>query len=78
MSQEKDMNITKYDDECHKTVDGQILNLERGFGEIFGWELSDGKPFYFFEQAGQVSLSYDVQSLPVQHNEVLHPLILFA
>ena len=53
-------------------ADGRLLNLEQGYGEIFDWHLLDGKPFYFFEQGGQVGLSYDGETLPVRYAEVLH------
>lgn len=53
-------------------IDGQLMNLEWGYGEIFNWFLLEGKPFFFFEKGGQVSISYDGQELPVFYDEIIH------
>jgi hypothetical protein len=53
-------------------IDGQLMNLEWGYGEIFNWFLLEGKPFFFFEKGGQVSISYDGQELPVSYDEIIH------
>jgi len=53
-------------------VDGQLMNPVWGYGEIFDYQLLGGKPFFFFEQDGQVGISYDGQELPVQYDEVIH------
>lgn len=54
------------------SVDGEIMNLAWGYGEIFEYRLLDGKPFFFYEQGGQVGISYDGQELPVRYDEVIH------
>ena len=51
---------------------GELLNPKIGYGEIFGWRLLDGKPFFFFEKGGKFSLSYAGQELPVKYDEVIH------
>jgi len=53
-------------------VGGEIMNLAWGYGEIFEYRLLDGKPFFFFEQDGQVGISHDGQELPVRYDEIIH------
>jgi hypothetical protein len=53
-------------------IDGQSLNQELGYDEIFGWTLLDGNPFYFFSQGGQVHLSYAGETLPYSYEDVIH------
>lgn len=53
-------------------VDGQNLNEELGYDEIFGWRLLAGKPFYFFRVGDRTSISYDGEVLPVSYDEVIH------
>ncbi len=51
---------------------GRLVNRSLGFDEIFGWQLLNGQPFYFYTQRGAVGLSYDGSILPVSFNEVVH------
>jgi hypothetical protein len=53
-------------------IDGQSLNEELGYNEVFGWALLGGKPFYFFSQGGQVRLSYAGETLPYTYDDVVH------
>ena len=53
-------------------IDGQSLNEELGYDEVFGWALLGGKPFYFFSQGGQVRLSYPGETLPYTYDDVVH------
>lgn len=53
-------------------LDGQILNLERDYGEAFGWSLLGGKPFFFFEKDGKYGISYDGEDLPLEYDAILH------
>jgi hypothetical protein len=53
-------------------IDGQSLNQELGYDEIFGWVLLRGEPFYFFVQDGQVGLSYAGETLPYTYDDVVH------
>ena len=53
-------------------VNGEIMNLAWGYGEIFNYQLLNGKPFFFYEKGGQVGISYDGQELPLGYNEVIH------
>lgn len=52
--------------------DGQILNHNFGYDEMFGWRILDEKPFYFFTKDGSVFLSHDGQVLPVKYDYVPH------
>jgi hypothetical protein len=53
-------------------VDGQIVNQEWGYDEIFGCQELSGRPFYFFVQDGQTRLSYGGETLPVSYDYVYH------
>jgi hypothetical protein len=52
--------------------DGIDLNQSLGYDEIFGWDLLDGKPVYFFRKGAKVGISYDGKILPVAYDEVFH------
>jgi hypothetical protein len=52
--------------------DGQVLNHEFGYDQMFGWHILAGKPFYFFAQDGAVQISYNGQVLPIQYDYVPH------
>ncbi|MDI7277320.1 MAG: DUF4232 domain-containing protein, partial [Anaerolineae bacterium] len=53
-------------------VDGQDMNQRLQYGEIFGYHLIRGKPFYFFSQGGRVGVSYAGEVLPQQYEKVIH------
>ena len=53
-------------------IDGQNLDQELGYDEIFGWTLLDGNPFYFFAQDGHIGLSYAGETLPFAYEKVVH------
>jgi hypothetical protein len=53
-------------------VDGESLNAQLGYDEIFGWQLIAGCPFYFFKQNGQIGVSYGGQTLPYTYQDVAH------
>jgi hypothetical protein len=52
--------------------DGENLNERLGYEEIFGWQLLDGKPFYYFRKGPRVGISYDGDRLPVYYEEIVH------
>lgn len=54
------------------TRDGVSLNEQYGYDEIFGYQLLDGKPFYFYTLDGKIHLSYDGEDLPIAYDEVYH------
>jgi len=53
-------------------VDGKIVNQDWGYDEIFGAQLLNEKPLYFFVQDGETRAAYDGQVLPVAYNDVFH------
>ncbi|MGE5617958.1 MAG: hypothetical protein ACM3US_01725 [Sphingomonadaceae bacterium] len=53
-------------------VDGESLNQQLGYDEIFGWRLLAGWPLYFFKKGDRIGLSYAGQILPHQYQEVIH------
>lgn len=53
-------------------IDGQIVNQEWGYDEIFGCQELNGQPFYFFVQGGRTYLSYGGETLPVSYDYVYH------
>jgi hypothetical protein len=53
-------------------VDGEIINPQLGYGEIFDWQLYHGKPVFFFERGGRYGLSYDAVELPATWEYIFH------
>lgn len=53
-------------------VDGESLNDQLGYPEIFEFHMINGKPFYFFQQNDKVQIHYDGQVLPQEYDEVFH------
>ncbi len=53
-------------------VDGEIINPQLGYGEIFDWQLYHGKPVFFFERGGRYGLSYDGAELPITWEYIFH------
>jgi len=56
----------------HLIMDGQDLGEALGYDAAFGFSLIRGEPFYFFEQGGQVRISYGGQTLPNAYDYVVH------
>ncbi|MFO7623916.1 MAG: hypothetical protein R6V73_06160 [Anaerolineales bacterium] len=52
--------------------DGELLNERLGYEDIFGWQLLNGKPFYYFRKGPRVGISYEEGILPVYYDEVIH------
>jgi hypothetical protein len=55
-------------------VDGESLNAQLGYDEIFGWQLIAGQPFYFFRVDNEIRLSYAGETLDVVYEDVKHYL----
>jgi hypothetical protein len=53
-------------------VDGEIMNPQLGYGEIFDWQLYHDKPVFFFERDGRYGLSYDGVELPNTWEYIFH------
>jgi hypothetical protein len=52
--------------------DGQILNKSDGYDELFGWQILNGQPFFFFRRGEWVGISYAGQALPLAYEDVYH------
>lgn len=52
--------------------DGVCLNEQYGYEEMFGYQLLDGKPFYFYKKDGQIRLFYNNEDLSIWYDEVTH------
>jgi len=53
-------------------MDGESLTEQLGVGEIFHYVIFQGQPLFFFEQRGQVRVSYGGETLPLTYDEVVH------
>ena len=53
-------------------IDGEIINPQWSYGEIFDWQLYYGKPVLFFERGGRYGLSYDGAELPITWEYIFH------
>ena len=53
-------------------IDGQSLNQQLGYDEVFGWRLVQSQPFYFFRKGNRIGVSYAGQVMRPQYDEVIH------
>jgi len=53
-------------------VDGQLLNDQLGYDEAFGFQLLDGKPFYFYQKGGTIGVNFDGTSTDLGYTRVIH------
>jgi hypothetical protein len=53
-------------------MDGESLTKQLGVGEIYHYVIFQGQPLFFFEQGGQVGISYGGETLPYTYDEVVH------
>lgn len=52
--------------------DGTLLNELFGYEEMFGYQLIDDKPFYFYKKDGRIHLSFNDEDLPITYDEIIH------
>jgi hypothetical protein len=52
--------------------DGLLLNARDGYQSAFGLQLLRGKPFYFYQQAGQIGIVCDGHAMPLGYHAVPH------
>ncbi len=52
--------------------DGQLLNTRYGYQQMFGFQLLRGRPFYFYQQAGEIGIAYDGQNMLLGYGAVPH------
>jgi len=53
-------------------MDSESLTKQLGVGEIFHYVIFQGQPLFFFEQRGQVGISYGGETLSQTYDEVIH------
>jgi hypothetical protein len=52
--------------------DGEVLNTQLGYEEIFAWHPVEEQPLYFFRRGPEYGLSYAGETLPVKYEDVIH------
>ncbi len=52
--------------------DGVALNQQKGYEESFGFQLLNGKPFYFFKRQGRLGISYEGQEIDLGYTHIPH------
>lgn len=65
-------NVATSQVEGQLVQDGILLNESLGYTEVFGFQLLHNQPFYFFQQAGQLGLSYAGQVAHLDYTHILH------
>jgi len=56
-------------------INGQSVNQQYGFDQVFHWRLLDGEPFFFFidhKRDGMVGMVYAGQVMSERYDEVVH------
>lgn len=53
-------------------VDGRSVNQSNGYDQAFGFQLLQGKPFYFFQQNRKIGISYDGGETHLDYDQILH------
>ncbi len=53
-------------------LDGELLNERYHYDEAFGFQLMNGKPFYFFKRDGIINISYDNQVIALGYTQIPH------
>ncbi len=52
--------------------EGENLNQKFGYEEIFGWQLLNNQPFYYFRQGPWTGISFAGKTLPLSFEEIFH------
>ena len=53
-------------------LDGELLNESWDYQEAFGFQLLDGKPFYFFQREDGLGYSYDGKETALPYDTIPH------
>jgi len=53
-------------------VDGVSLNQQKGYLETFGFQLMNGKPFFFFKKSGHIGISYNGKEISLEYTQIPH------
>lgn len=51
-------------------IDGVLLNKKYSYEEVFGFQLMKAKPFFFYEENGNIGVSYDGQTFLLGFEEI--------
>ena len=54
------------------TIDGTLLNKQKGYQEAFGFQTMRGSPLYFFKRDGKIGVSLAGREADLGYDEVLH------
>jgi hypothetical protein len=52
--------------------DGELLNERYGYDDAFGFQLMNGKPFYFFKREGRIGICYDNHEASLGYVQIPH------
>jgi hypothetical protein len=52
--------------------DAEILNNRYNYEEAFGFQLMNGKPFYFYKRDSQINISYDNREIQSRYDQIPH------
>jgi len=55
-------------------LDGISLNQQQKYQETFGFQLMNGKPFFFFKRLGHIGISYNGKEIPLEYTQLPHYL----
>jgi hypothetical protein len=58
--------------------DGELLNERYGYEEAFGFQLMNGKLFYFIKREDQIGISYDNHEVKLGYTQIPHYLCCSA
>lgn len=55
----------------HIVIDGVEVGLERGYQSVYGFQLMNGSPFYFFKKDGKIGFNYAGTEVDLGYDEML-------
>jgi hypothetical protein len=53
-------------------LDGVSLNQQQEYQETFGFQLMNGKPFFFFKKSEHIGISYNGKEISLEYTEIPH------
>lgn len=56
----------------HLVRNGVLLNESYGYDEAFGFQLLNGKPFYFYARNEQIGISFADEEIMLGFDKILH------
>ncbi len=67
-----DSNETPLEPNGEIFIDGKSLNETYGYDQSFGFQLIHGIPFYFFQQNGNIGISYNGEQIQLEYDQIPH------